>query len=38
MQYSEANAFRMCRRVEAMKDSASPDEQLLYELVKAEVE
>lgn len=38
MQFSEANAFRMCRRVETMKDSASPDEQLLYELVKAEVE
>jgi len=38
MQHSPENAFRMCRRVEAMKDSASPDEQLLYNLVKAEAE
>ena len=38
MQHSRENAFRMCRRVEAMKDSASPDEQLLYNLVKAEAE
>ena len=38
MQHSRENAFRMCCRVEAMKDSASPDEQLLYNLVKAEAE
>ena len=38
MQHSRENAFRMCRRVEAMKDSASLDEQLLYNLVKAEAE
>lgn len=38
MQHSEEHAFRMCRRVEAMKDSTSPDEQLLYELVRTEVE
>ena len=38
MQHSRENAFRMCRRVEAMKDSASPDEQLLYNLVKADAE
>ena len=38
MQHSRENAFRMCRRVEAMKDSTSPDEQLLYNLVKAEAE
>ena len=38
MQHSRENAFRMCRSVEAMKDSASPDEQLLYNLVKAEAE
>ncbi|HIZ02494.1 MAG TPA: DNA alkylation repair protein [Candidatus Bacteroides merdipullorum] len=38
MQHSPENAFRMCRRVEAMKGSASPDEQLLYNLVKAEAE
>ncbi len=36
MQHSEEHAFRMCRRVEAMKDSTSPDEQLLYSLVKEE--
>lgn len=38
MQHSPENAFRMCRRMEAMKGSASPDEQLLYNLVKAEAE
>ena len=36
MQHSEENAFRMCRRVDAMKDSASVDEQLLYNLAKDE--
>ena len=36
MQHSEEHAFRMCRRVEQMKDSASADEQLLYSLVKEE--
>ena len=37
MQHSPENAFRMCRRVEAMKDAPSAAERMLYELVKAEV-
>lgn len=38
MQHSEAHAFRMCRRVERLKDSTSADEQLLYNLVKDEAD
>ena len=38
MQHSEAHAFRMCRRVERLKDSTSTDEQLLYNLVKDEAD
>ncbi len=37
MQHGEEHAFRMCRRVEQMKDSPSADEQLLYNLVREEV-
>ena len=38
MQYSPENAFKMCRRVELWKDSSDANEQLLYNLVKEEVE
>lgn len=37
MQHSEENAFRVCRRVDEMKDSSSESEQLLYNIVKEEV-
>ena len=37
MQHSEENAFRVCRRVEEMKDSSSQPEQLLYNAVKDEI-
>lgn len=37
MQHSEENAFRVCRRVEGMKDSAVQEEQMLYNLVKDEI-
>ncbi|ADV45086.1 DNA alkylation repair protein [Bacteroides helcogenes] len=37
MQHSEDNAFRVCRRVESFKDSASETEQLLYNLVREEI-
>lgn len=36
MQHSEEHAFRMCRRVEKLKDSSVETEQLLYNLVKEE--
>jgi len=38
MQHSEENAFRVCRCVEHMKDSASEAEQLLFNSIKEEVE
>ena len=38
MQHSEENAFRLCRRVEGMKDAASEGERLLYSLVKEELQ
>ncbi len=38
MQHGEENAFQVCRRVEEMKDSSSASEQLLYNLIKEEVE
>ena len=38
MQHSEENAFQVCRRVEGMKESSSQPEQLLYTLVREEVE
>jgi len=38
MQHSEENAFRVCRRVEAMEDSPVEAERLLYGLVRAELE
>lgn len=37
MQHSQENAFRVCRRVENMKDSTSPSEQLLYNAVREEI-
>lgn len=37
MQHGEENAFRVCRRVEEMKDSSSEAERLLYDLVKEEL-
>lgn len=37
MQHSEENAFQVCRRVEAMENSASEAEQLLYNAVKEEI-
>lgn len=37
MQHKEENAFKVCRRVEGMKESASEAEQLLYNLVKEEL-
>ena len=36
MQHSEDNAFQVCRRVEAMKDSGAETEQMLYNLVREE--
>lgn len=38
MQHSEENAFRACRRVEAMEESPDEAERLLYGLVRAELE
>lgn len=37
MQYSEENAFQVCRRVEGMDVSVSENERLLYNLVKEEL-
>ena len=37
MEHSEEHAFRVCRRVEGMKNSSREAEQLLYGLVKDEV-
>lgn len=37
MLHSEENAFKVCRRVESMKDSSSEEEQLLYTLIKEEL-
>lgn len=37
MQHSEENAFRVCRRVEVMKNSSREEEQLLYKLVGEEI-
>lgn len=37
MQHSEENAFQVCRRVEAMENSTSEAEQLLYNAVKEEI-
>lgn len=37
MQHSEEHAFRLCRRVEPMKDAPSENERLLYQCVKEEV-
>lgn len=37
MQQSEDNAFRVCRRVEKMKDASNDNERLLYQLVKEEI-
>ena len=38
MQHSEGHAFRVCRLVEGMADSAVESEQMLYNMVKAETE
>ena len=38
MQHSEEHAFQVCRRVEEMEHSESEAEQLLYNLVREEVE
>ena len=38
MQHSEENAFRVCRRVEDMKESSSEAGRLLYDRVREEVE
>lgn len=38
MQHSEENAFRVCRRVENMKESSSEAGRLLYDRVREEVE
>ena len=38
MEYKEENAFQVCRRVENLKDSTSEVEQLLYNLVKEEID
>lgn len=38
MQHSEENAFQVCRRVEQLKDSTDETEQMLYNLVREEVE
>lgn len=37
MLHSEENAFKVCRRVESLKDSPLEEEQLLYTLVKEEI-
>lgn len=37
MQHSEEQAFRVCRRVEDLKDSPTEAERLLYQLVREEV-
>lgn len=37
MHHTEENAFKVCRRVEEMKDSPSEAEQLLYNAVREEV-
>ena len=38
MQHSEEHAFQVCRRVEEMEHSESETEQVLYNLVKEEIE
>ena len=38
MQHSEQNAFKVCRMVEDMKDSDKEVEQLLYNMVRQELE
>ena len=38
MQHSEEHAFQVCRRVEEMEHSESEAEQLLYNLVREEIE
>ena len=38
MQHNEENAFRICRLVEGMADSNMEGEQMLYNMVKAEME
>ena len=38
MQHSEGHAFQVCRRVEEMEHSESEAEQLLYNLVREEIE
>ena len=38
MQHNEENAFRVCRLVERMADSNMEGEQMLYNMVKAEME
>ena len=38
MQHNEENAFRVCRLVEGMADSNMEGEQMLYNMVKAEME
>lgn len=38
MQHSEQNAFQVCRLVESMKDSENETEQVLYNIVKQEIE
>ena len=38
MQHNEENAFQVCRRVEAMENSSQEAEQLLYKLVKEELD
>lgn len=38
MQHSEENAFQVCRRVDSLKDSTVETEQMLYNLVREEVE
>lgn len=37
MQHSEEHAFRLCRRVETLKDAPTEEERLLYRLVSEEV-
>ena len=38
MHHSDENAFKLCRRVDGMKDAVSEEEKLLYNLVKEEVQ
>lgn len=38
MQHNEEHAFRVCRMVEGMADSTVEAEQMLYNMVKEEVE